>query len=180
MPETSSVPPPRITHTAKGDETQPPKKSLRDRVKDVKKDLSARAETAKQLIGIACLPLAGAAAVHTARFGGGDPNHVSPYSLDVATVSMHSDALAEAIAELADIYPVLGNTLDRIGMMVPGAAIVGVGLLIAMQIAENHGKLSDNARTLAPVPIVPRDEMAEMIRAEIGERQAAAAGNNGA
>jgi hypothetical protein len=65
-------------------------------------------------------------------------------------------------------------------MMVPGAAIVGVGLLIAMQIAENHGKLSENARTLAPVPIVPREEMAEMIRAEIGERQAAAPTGNGA
>jgi hypothetical protein len=179
MPEASAVPP-RITHTPKGDETQPPKRTIRDKIKDVKKDLSARAETAKQLIGIACLPLAGAAAVHTARYGGGDPNHISPYSLDVAAVSMHSDALAEAVAELADVYPVLGNTLDKIGMMVPGAAIVGVGLLIAMQIAENHGKLSESARTLAPVPIVPRDEMAQMIRSEIADREAATVGGNGA
>jgi hypothetical protein len=124
------------------------------------------------------MPLAAAAAIQTAR--NGDPNQVSPFTLDVYTVQMHGDALSEAVAELGDTYPVLGRTLDKIAALTPSATIFGVGILLFMQISENHGKLSESARAMVPVPVVSRYEMVEMIRQDAEKQAAAAASGNGA
>jgi hypothetical protein len=126
--------------------------------------LSSRAKAVKEIIGLACIPLAGLAAVQTARTPAVEgKTFVSAYSLDVYTVQLHSDALAEAVAELGDSYPVLGATLDRIASITPGASILGVGLLIFMQIAENHGRLTEQTRAMVPAPILSRDEMASLV-----------------
>jgi hypothetical protein len=147
---------------------------MRDKVREKVHDLSARAKAVKEIIGLACIPLAGMAAIQTARTPVGEgQTFISPYSLDVYTIQMHSDALAEAIAELGDSYPVLGATLDRIASLTPSATIFGVGLLVAMQIAENHGRLTEQARAMVPAPILSRDEMAAMIIHEAEKEQSA-------
>jgi hypothetical protein len=79
---------------------------------------------------------------------------------------MHSDALAEGIAELGDVYKPLGVILDRIASVVPGATIMGVVMLVGMQIAENHGKLNAQARDMSPVPVLSKEELAQMIMDE--------------
>jgi hypothetical protein len=138
--------------------------------------LSTRAKAVKEIIGLACIPLAGAAAIQTAKVGDTEGTFISPFSLDVYTIQMHSDALAEAIAELGDSYPVLGATLDKIASLTPSATIFGVGLLVFMQISENHGRLSEQARAMVPMPIMPRDEMARQILSDV-EAARAASGN---
>lgn len=180
MPETVK----RSAPGASESERRPLRERVTDKVKAGAKELSARAQTAKEIIGLACIPLAGAAAIHTARWQRQNPessaNFISPFTLDVQTVQMHGDALATAVAELSDSYPALGQMLDRIGMISPAAGIVGVGVMIAMQIAENHNKLSPAAREFSPVPIVPRDEMGAILMANAAAGAPDAPSTNGA
>jgi hypothetical protein len=174
----SAIPPPTRHSPPPRDKERP---SLSEKVKDKVQGLSARAKAVKEIIGLACIPLAGAAAIQTARTPVSEgQTFISPFSLDVYTVQLHSDALAEAIAELGDSYPVLGATLDRIAALTPSATIFGVGLLIMMQIAENHGRLSEQSRAMVPVPIMSRDEMAERIIHEAREAQEGNSGNGAA
>lgn len=156
--------------------------SVKEKVKSAAGKLSARAKTAKELIHLACIPLAGKAAIDAKRQGpkfveqyGESAVYVSPFALDVYAIQTHSDALAESIAELGDIYKPLGVILDRIASVVPGASIGGVAILIGMQIAENHGKLNQQTREMTPFPIVPRDELVKEMMDE-----AAKASENGA
>jgi hypothetical protein len=178
----TAIPPPTRHRAPSNDEQRPP---LRERVKEtakaVKKDLSARAKTAKELIGLACIPLAASAAIdtkrHEAQAQAAGVNYMSPYTLDVYTVQTHSDELATAIAELGDHYKPLGVVLDRLGSMVPGAAIFGVGLMIALQIAENHGTLSEQARAMSPFPIQSKEELAQDLIRQAAEAEAKANGH---
>lgn len=178
--QTSAIPPRHTVHSPPQPPKRPqeqPRPGIREKAQAAVKDLSGRAKAVKEILGLVCIPLAGIAAVQSKRQE--DPNVVSPYALDVYTVEMHSDALATAVAELAESYPVMAATLDKIASLTPGASILGVGMLIFMQIAENHGRLSGTARTMSPFPIVERQEMAQMIASDATKMAAAATGGNG-
>lgn len=177
----SAIPPPSRHGPPKRSEDSA-SKSLGERLKSGAKTLSARAKTAKELIHLACIPLAGKAAIDAKRNGpkfveqyGEQAVYVSPFALDVYAIQTHSDALAESVAELGDIYKPLGVILDRIASVVPGASIGGVIVMIGLQIAENHNKLNPQTREMTPFPIVPREELLKEMMDE-----AAKASENGA
>jgi hypothetical protein len=174
--------PPRTRHAPPKPAEPAPSKTLGERAKSAAKTLSARAKTAKELIHLACIPLAGKAAIDAKRNGpkyveqyGENAVYVSPFALDVYAIQTHSDALAESVAELGDIYKPLGVILDRIASVVPGASIGGVIIMLGMQIAENHGKLNPQTRDMSPFPILTRDELFKDMMDE-----AAKANENGA
>lgn len=98
----------------------------------------------------------------TAKNGQGQPNHVSVYALDMQTLAMHTEPLADAITELSDAYPTLGAFLDKIGQVTPFGALLTVGISMAFQFAENHGALSPTMRDTMP-GVIPRDDLARAI-----------------
>jgi hypothetical protein len=129
---------------------------------------STRREAVKELLGIPAIPLGMMAAVETVRST--DENSISPYAMDVYTLKMYEEPLADAITDLADAYPVLGAVLDRIGSTTPFVALVGIGMSMAMQFAENHGVLPEGMRGVSP-NLIDRKEMATTIFADAKARQ---------
>lgn len=125
------------------------------------RDVSPRKQTVLELLGLPTIPLAAMAAMETRRFGE-DSAQVSPYALDVFTLQMHVDGLADAVCDLADSYPVLAAMLDRIGATTPFMAITASVIAIGAQIAENHGKLPETMRGVSP-SLVPREDMARVV-----------------
>ena len=136
--------------------------------------MSPRKRAILEVLGIVSIPLAGIAAIDSVR----NPDRISPWSLDVATVGMNADPLADATLQIAATNPVLAAALDRLGNVTPFGALIAVTTNMAMQFAENHGKLPDGFRNNPAVPIIPREEFAEQLRAE-AEAQSAAANGNG-
>jgi hypothetical protein len=129
---------------------------------------SKRREAVKELLGIPAIPLAMMAAVETIRSP--EPNSVSPYAMDVYTLQMYEDPLADAISDLADSYPVLGAVLDRIGSTTPFVALLSVGIAMAAQFAENHNALPDAMRSAAP-SLIDRKDLAAQIHADAKARE---------
>jgi len=127
-----------------------------------------RVKVVSELIGYATIPLVAKAAADEARL---EHDQISPYSLDVATIGMYKDPIAEAIVDLAKEYPVIGVLLDRLGVAGPIGALVTIGLTMGAQFAENHGKLSPQVRGI--VPVVPAQELAQSLRDEVNERKVA-------
>jgi hypothetical protein len=116
------------------------------------------------------------ATIDTVRAG--EPEAVSPYAMDMRTVQMYEEPIAEAVANLADAYPVLGAVLDRIGTTAPFIALIGLGMSLGMQLAENHGALPEGMRAAgASAGLVYREDMARHLRDEARERTERMNGN---
>jgi hypothetical protein len=122
----------------------------------------------KELLGIPAIPLSMMAAVETVR--NTDENSVSPYAMDVYTLQMYEEPLTDAVTALADAYPVLGAVLDRIGTTTPFIALIGIGMSMAVQFAENHGVLPEGMRGLSP-NLIERKDLAATIFADAKARQ---------
>jgi hypothetical protein len=167
----SAIPPRSGTATV----TPPQDRTERIKTESDKIKLEGRAKTVHELIGVVQIPLATAAAVQTMRAPEGA---VSPFALDVYTVQMYSPAAATVIAELADNYPVLGAMLDKIGSATPFAGLVGLGIAMVAQFAENHNSLPDGLRAMAP-NLIDREDFARQVKADAEKLQAEKAGTNG-
>lgn len=131
-----------------------------------------RKQAVLELIGVPLVPLSAMAAYQQRNA----PDSVSPYALDVATIGMNSEAMADAIVGIADNYPVLGAALDKFAITTPFMALVAVGMTVAAQIAENHGKLPDGMRAGIP-GVIDRQELAEHLVNEARQKVGAANGN---
>jgi hypothetical protein len=138
---------------------------------------TGRKRAVLELLALPMIPLAGMAAIETVKAG--DLDAVSPYAMDVFTLQMHSDMLADAVVGLADNYPVLGAMLDKLAVATPFGAVFTAVVTIGMQIAENHGALGGDNPIRAVVPnLVPREEFAAQILAQ-GKAARQAARSNG-
>jgi len=145
--------PPRRTGTAT---TPPPRTGAKSAPPPTN-----RQKAIAELIGIPMIPLSVLAAVQTVQ----NPDQISPFTLDVYTLEMHSAPLSEAISDLADNYPVLGAILDKVGSATPFMALTGAIMAIGVQIAENHGVLPDGMRGSIPT-LISRQDLAQQIVAE--------------
>lgn len=127
---------------------------------------SIRKTAVKELLG---LPMLGLSFLAAKDQVGQPDTHISPYALDVVTIANYADPLADAVAQMADAYPVLGTLLDRIGTVTPFMALAGVAMAIGTQIAENHGRLPAGMEKASP-GLIPREEFARQIRDEAARK----------
>lgn len=177
--ESSAIPPPTRKATAPPNAPRtpptPPQSTKRPSLAErVKKALTPRARVVRELLTIPMIPLAGLATYQHAR----NPGQLSPYAMDIRTLELHGDELSQAVADMADGYPVLAAMLDRIGTVTPFVGLLTVGLAIGAQLAENHGKLPEHLRGLSPATI-PKQEFAEMMVREAAEQALQANGDLG-
>jgi len=156
-------------------ETSPPPRTVRpggapqDRAQTAKMPTSPpgmRQRAVLELLGIPMMGLSIRAAADTVR----NPEAISPYAMDVWTLATNAEPLAEAVAKIADAYPVLGTLLDRIGSVTPVMELATVGIAIGLQFAENHGKLPAGMQAASP-SLIPREELARQIRDEANARK---------
>jgi hypothetical protein len=166
MPDETSapIPPRRRTITAdpeppKAKPAPPPSSNGTDKTEKIK--LPPRQQAVVELLGIPLIPLVGLAAYQMRT---GPEGSISPYALDVETVTMYAPAFAEAVADLADGYPVLAAVLDRLAVTTPFMALASVVISVGAQIAENHGKLPEAARGISP-NLIDRQEFAQALAA---------------
>lgn len=129
--------------------------------------MSARKQAVIELLGLPCIPLAALAAADSIRSQ--DPEAVSPFAMDVIAINAHSEPIAEAVAELANAYPVLGTLLDRIGATTPFMALTVAFIGLAAQLAENHGSLPAGMQGISPT-LIRREDFAQQIRDEARAR----------
>lgn len=145
--------------------TLPPAPSPEDATERLSLPMTPRKKAVIELLGIPLIPLTAMAAYAEKK----RPGEISPYTLDVATIGMHSEPLADAVVGMADNYPVLAAALDKIAITTPFMALVAVGITIGAQIAENHGKLPDAMRGVSP-GIIDRHEFASQLAGEVQAR----------
>lgn len=158
---------PRSTRTENPRPSSPPPPPVINKPKRVK--------IVSELIGYATIPLVAKAAADEVRL---EENQISPYSLDVATIAMYKEPLAEAIVDLTKEYPVIGVLLDKLGIVGPVGTLFTLAITMGAQFAENHQRLSPQVRGI--VPIIPADELAMQLRDEVNERkEAMKASDNG-
>lgn len=132
---------------------------------------SARKQGVVDLFDVALIPLAGLAAVDTAK----NPDDVSVYALDIIAIERHKEPIADAIVELSNSYPVLGAVLDKIAVSTPIAALLASVMTLGLQIAENHRLMPDNARSaMEGMGVIPRDILEDDLK-----KHAAHLGSNG-
>lgn len=157
----SAIPPPR--RSAQATAPPPPPRAERSApAQSAKSDLPPRVQAVMELVSIPLIPLAGIAAYQTATNPEG---HVPPILMDIHTIQTYQQPFAEAVAELADSYPVLGTALDRIATTTPFMALIAVGIAVGAQIAENHGKLPAALKGVSP-NLVDREDFARALRDE--------------
>lgn len=157
---TGAIPPRRTSTATAPRPSQPPKQERQKH--------TPRKQAVLELISAATVPLAALATAQAIRYPDVD---VSPYALDLDTISRHSEPLADAIVDLSDNYPVLGAALDKMAVATPFAALFGVAISLGAQLAENHGKLPEHMRGISP-NIVDRYEYAAELKRQ-GEELAA-------
>lgn len=127
-------------------------------------DIPVRKKAVLELIGAACIPLAGMAAVEQARLPEG---RISPFAMDIFTIQSQAEPIADAVVSFAGNYPVLGAILDKVSKATGLGGLVATVMTLGLQLAENHGKLSLDAKLIPGV--VPREEMAAVVLAQSAE-----------
>lgn len=80
------------------------------------------------------------------------------FAYDSLTVSRYAPALAEAANNLAQQEPAVAAALDKVLQVGPYGEIIGVVLVMATQMAVNHGKVSQEA--VAGMGIVKPEDLA--------------------
>ena len=60
------------------------------------------------------------------------------FAADAVTIASHGDALADACVDTAKHSPAFAAALDKVCAAGPYAALIGVGVAIASQLARNH------------------------------------------
>lgn len=146
---------------AKADGT-PTAADLAGRSEVMQRERADRITAVTEVIGITQIPLAALATAEQRRLG---PGEVGAFTLDIVTIDAHKPALAGAIVDLAESYPVLGSVLDRLAKATPFGALLTVAISLGAQLAENHRALPTHLRGMSP-NLVARDEFAENLRAQ--------------
>jgi hypothetical protein len=129
---------------------------------------NARKAAVVELLALPQIPLAGLAAVETAR----NPEGISVYAMDVWAIQAYSEPIADAVVQLADAYPVLGTLLDRMTVTAPILALAAAAIGLGVQLAENHGSLPAGMQGLSP-SLIRREDLAQQIRDEAEKRASA-------
>lgn len=80
------------------------------------------------------------------------------FAYDSLTISRYAPALAEAANNLAQQEPAVAAALDKVLQVGPYGEIIGVALVMAVQMAVNHGKVSPDA--VAGMGIVKPEDLA--------------------
>ena len=133
-------------------------------------EASTRKKGVLELIGAACIPLAGMAAVQQSR--NEDDSAISPFAMDIYTIQANAEPIADAVVAFADNYPVLGAILDKVSKASGLGGLVATVMTVGLQIAENHGKLALDARLVPGV--MPREDVARAVRMDAEARMKAA------
>lgn len=159
-----SVPPSKTTNIPPRTQQNRP---IQEKTENINKHAKRR-DTVLELITYISIPLIGKAALEQTQL---NENEISPYSLDVETINLHKKEFASIVVALSDEFPVIGVLLDRVSGAGPIAAMVTMSLTIGLQFAENHGKLPDQVRKIAP--IIPREDLALGLKQEADARHSA-------
>lgn len=126
--------------------------------------MAPRKEAALEAIGWVKLPIGLLAMGQQIQYGSEPTDPISPFALDLVAIEMHENNLADGLVALANNYPVLAALLDKVSLAGPMRGILGSVLLLSMQIAENHGKLPEFARSSPGV--IDRHALAVKLRDE--------------
>lgn len=163
MSDTTQIPPRRSAAASHipggGNRTVPPPSH--------EEELGTRAQAVCDLVDIAMMPLATAAAIQQVR----DPDTVSPYTMDLYAVEDAKAPIAKAVVKIAANYPVIAAILDKVGTVSPAAEMLMLMTGLVMQLAENHSRLPNGIAERFP-GVIPREELENRIRQD-GERMAA-------
>lgn len=141
----------------------PTANDLAGRAEAANKERADRVAAVTDAIGLVELPLAALAAAEQVRLG---PGEIGAFTLDIVTLDSHKPALATALVDLAESYPVLAAVLDRLAKATPFSALVSVVVSLGVQIAENHKSLPSAFRGLSP-NLVDRDELVDRLTAQV-------------
>lgn len=157
MTDTSQIPPRRS-----GGATQiPPANTRSNAPPSVKlgETLGDREQAVADIIDIAMMPLATAAAIQQMR----EPDTVSSFAMDIYTIEDAKAPIAKTVVKFANKNPVIAALLDKVGTVSPVAEILMLATSLFMQLAENHGRLPEGIAERFP-GVTPREDLAAKIK----------------
>jgi len=83
------------------------------------------------------------------------------YALDSAAITLHADAVAEAVHQTALEHDQVAAILDRALALGPAGALLGALIPLGLQLAANHGAIAANPE----MGILPPDLLVEALAA---------------